>query len=43
MRIAFRLFCGFSDFSQIPEGQLQDNFYQENASYSTAQTHEDDY
>jgi hypothetical protein len=34
---------GLNDFSQIPEAQVQDNFYQRNASYDTVQTDEDNF
>ena len=34
---------GLNDFSQIPEAQVQDNFYQRNASYNVVQTDEDNF
>ena len=34
---------GFNDFSQIPEAQAQDQFYERNAAYDTQQTGEDDH
>jgi hypothetical protein len=34
---------GLSDFPEISEAQVQDNFYQRNASYNAVQTGEDDF